>query len=276
MRITVDDIVLQKVPDFCMGVVAVKACDNEGPNERAETFLSRTCAASEILLHIQPGASRNMRASYGKLLTDLGEPEGLSTPADEVIYEFMKNAVEEESETAAEEPEAANVQPEDFLKQIRSVTVSEMKGSNHLKRVNPLMDFTRSVMLKHYIPVMAVDMQKKKGTLDLRPCTAEDEFYDAEGNQCPLSKNEMVLASGSQVIYRHAFAERSGEQAITEDTLFAMFLVPGRAENRAQVIAARNELARRMREAFDCPVEAGWIEGADRAWDSEEKKEDKE
>ena len=57
--------------------------------------------------------------------------------------------------------------------------------------------------------------------------------------------------------------------AVTEDTENILVLITGMKGNRRKVAAARNELARRMKSAFDRAVEVGWLEGKETEFTTE-------
>ncbi len=112
-----------------------------------------------------------------------------------------------------------------------------------LARENPISDIIRSAMLKFHVDIHGYDMKDRKTPLTITK-TADD----------------VLVSLGDTVLTRGWLSEETSEN-ITKDTEDVLILITGFAPNRKKVAAARNELARRIKSAFDRAVEVGWLEG---------------
>jgi len=124
----------------------------------------------------------------------------------------------------------------EILNQPKQATLDELIGSDVLPRVNPALDMVRAAMLKFHTDMYAYDL--------------------------PRRKSELVIEADRSDNY-------GDDGTVTEDTENLVVLIYGFATNRKNVAAARNETARRMKAAFDCAVETGWLEGNTHSFETE-------
>ena len=144
--------------------------------------------------------------------------------------------------------------PEDLeiLLQPKKATLDELAGSDALPPVNPIMDIIRGGMLKFHVEIHAYDMGNRKTPLEIREA----------GRTFSVNLGDKVCTAG--------WLSRDEEAwAVTEDTENILVLITGMKGNLRKVAAARNELARRMKSAFDWAVEVGWLEGKETEFTTE-------
>lgn len=153
------------------------------------------------------------------------------------------------------DPALAEKELEDYreiLLQPKKATLDELAGSDALPPVNPIMDIIRGGMLKFHVEIHAYDMGNRKTPLEIREA----------GRTFSVNLGDKVCTAGW--LCRD---EEAG--AVTEDTENILVLITGMKGNRRKVAAARNELARRMKSAFDRAVEVGWLEGKETEFTTE-------
>lgn len=144
--------------------------------------------------------------------------------------------------------------PEDpeILLQPKKATLDELAGSDALPRVNPIMDIIRGGMLKFHVEIHAYDMGNRKTPLEIQK-----------------AGRTFSVNLGDKVCTADWFCRDEEAGAVTEDTENILVLITGMKGNRRKVAAARNELARRMKSAFDRAVEVGWLEGKETEFTTE-------
>ena len=158
----------------------------------------------------------------------------------------FKKQVRFRTATPAEEKETA-----DTSAVTKSATLDELAGSDGLERINPVMDIVRAGMLKFHVNIHAYDLGDRKSPLEIK----DEVGY-------PVTWKE-------QICTKPWLSVESGAGKITKETENILVVITGFAENRKKVAAARNELARRMKSAFDRDVEVGWLEGKETEFETE-------
>lgn len=231
MKITGTDKIFDATGEVCMGIVAVKGANNRGYNKEADAFRRRSCTEVNLFLRIQKDLAVKERTLYHNLQKELGMKLE-DTVLDRVCKDYTRElGIGVEGKKKATE----------FRHQ---ATLDELIGSDVLTMENPLSDMVRSAMIRFHVPVEMYDMKDGECELVIR-----DDFTVVRG--------ESVLADSWLGPVR---------EAVTEDTKNLCILITGMAGNRKVVAAARNELARRIKSAFGCDVETGWLEGSQRTF----------
>ncbi len=233
MKISVDHQLFDTITGLCIGVVALRAADNRDVNLEAEAFRRRCCTEANLLLKMNPAMADPEIARYDAALARAGIHG--ETALAKTFKEYKKALGMSESEDTDDAPEV--------LAAPKSATLDELAGSDMLPRENPISDIVRSAMLKFHVDVHAYDMGDRQTPLTI---TKTDD--------------DVVVSLGNQVLTRGWLSEEIGEP-ISADTEDVLILITGFAPNRKKVAAARNELARRIKSAFDRAVEVGWLEG---------------
>ena len=235
MKVVYDECLFDTIPGLCIGILAIRAVDNRGINLDAEAFRRRCCTEANLLLKMNPAMAEPDIDKYKKALVRMGQ-EGTSA-LEKVISEYKKDL------GIVEEEEAKEGGKYEILSAPKAANLDELAGSDALPRINPVMDIVRSGMLKFHVDIHAYDMGDQKTPLLVRK----------EGD-------EIVVSLGEGISTHHWFCEDGDTALIDEHSENILVLITGFADNRKKVAAARNELARRMKTAFDRSVETGWIE----------------
>lgn len=153
------------------------------------------------------------------------------------------------------DPALAEKELEDYreiLLQPKKATLDELAGSDALPPVNPIMDIIRGGMLKFHVEIHAYDMGNRKTPLEIQK-----------------AGRTFSVNLGDKVCTADWLCRDEEAGAVTEDTENILVLITGMKGNRRKVAAARNELARRMKSAFDRAVEVGWLEGKETEFTTE-------
>ncbi len=233
MKISVDHQLFDTITGLCIGVVALRAADNRDVNLEAEAFRRRCCTEANLLLKMNPAMADAEIERYGKALARVGITG--KTALAKTFKEYKKALGLSEKEEESDEVE--------LLAAPKAATLDELAGSDMLPRENPISDIVRSAMLKFHVDIHGYDMKDRKTPLTITK-TADD----------------VLVSLGDTVLTRGWLSEETSEN-ITKDTEDVLILITGFAPNRKKVAAARNELARRIKSAFDRAVEVGWLEG---------------
>ena len=123
--------------------------------------------------------------------------------------------------------------------------MDELAGSDILPRVNPVMDMVRGGLLKFHVDIHAYDMGRNDDVLRIE-----------------RTENGARVTLGDKVSENAWLTDGEEAGAVNEDSENILVLITGFGESRKKVAVARNELARRLKSAFDRSVEVGWIEAS--------------
>lgn len=233
MKISVDHQLFDDITGLCIGVVALRAADNRDVNLEAEAFRRRCCTEANLLLKMNPAMADAEIERYGKALARVGITGEIALA--KTFKEYKKALGLSEKEEESDEVE--------LLATPKAATLDELAGSDMLARENPISDIIRSAMLKFHVDIHGYDMKDRKTPLTITK-----------------TESDVIVSLGDTVLTRGWLSEETSEN-ITKDTEDVLILITGFAPNRKKVAAARNELARRIKSAFDRAVEVGWLEG---------------
>lgn len=242
MQVTYDDSLFDTIPGLCVGILAIRAVDNRGVNLEAEAFRRRCCTEANLLLKMNPAMADGEIDRYKKALAHVGI-EGVQPALERVFKEYKKDLgiVKEEEAKAGDDFE--------ILSQPKAANLDELAGSDVLPRVNPIMDMVRGGMLKFHVDIHAFDMGDRT-----KPLLIEKK------------NGEWQATLGGKTAIHHWYCEDGEAGKVTEDSENILILITGFAPSWKKVAAARNELARRMKSAFDRSVEVGWLEGPEHSF----------
>ncbi len=243
MKIRVAPSLFDRIPGLCIGIVAVRAADNAAANMEAEAFRRRCCTEANLLLKMDPALAEKELEDYREILSASGVKEG-RTALEKVFAEYKELLGIFIVEDAPEDME--------LLPQPKKATLDELAGSDALPRVSPIMDIVRGGMLKFHVEIHAYDMGNRKTPLEIRE-----------------AGRTFSVNLGDKVCTADWLCRDEEAGAVTEDTENILILITGMKGNRRKVAAARNELARRMKSAFDRAVEVGWLEGKETEFTTE-------
>ena len=157
---------------------------------------------------------------------------------------------------------ALGINPSKYPCSIEALLTRIAKGKG-MPSINPLVDFGNAVSLRHRIPIGAHDMATfRDGVLEVRPARDGDRFIPFGGGEAEIpDPGEIVYVSGGEVRTRRWTWRQSETGKITDATDSLLFPVDGFADvNRAQTLAARDELAAWAEELLAAEVTVGWID----------------
>ena len=157
---------------------------------------------------------------------------------------------------------ALGINPNKCPCSIEALLTRIAKGKG-MPSINPLVDFGNAVSLRHRIPIGAHDMATfRDGVLEVRPARDGDRFIPFGGGEAEIpDPGEIVYVSGGEVRTRRWTWRQSEIGKITDATDSLLFPVDGFADvNRAQTLAARDELAAWAEELLAAEVTVGWID----------------
>ena len=236
MNITIDDSLFDTIPGLCVGIVALRAADNRGINMEAEAFRRRCCTETNLLLKMNPAMADAEIKRYQDAMAHVGQ-DGYLTALERTFKEYKKDLgiSEKEEESVSNDLE--------ILPMPKKANLDELAGSDVLPRINPIMDMVRSGMLKFHVDIHAYDLGDRTQPLVISK-----------------KEDDIAVTLGDGVCTHHWLGEEGEAGQITENSENVLILITGFAPNRKKVTAARNELARRMKSAFDRAVEVGWME----------------
>ena len=243
MKISVVPSLFDRIPGLCIGIVAVRAADNAVVNREAEAFRRRCCTEANLILKMDPALAETELETYRKMLA-AGGATGGRTAVEKVFAEYRNLLGVSAAEGVPEDPE--------ILLQPKKATLDELAGSDALARITPIMDIIRGGMLKFHVEIHAYDMGNRKTPLEIRESGQTFSVY-----------------LGDKICTSDWLCDEEEAGAVTQDTENILVLITGMKENRRKVAAARNELARRMKSAFDRAVEVGWLEGKEMEFTTE-------
>lgn len=236
MKVIYEDSLFDTIPGLCIGVLAIRAVDNRGVNLEAEAFRRRCCTETNLLLKMNPSMADAEIKRYDDALTHLGIQDARTT-LSALFREYKKElGIEEEEEAKAGDDY-------EILSQPKAASLDELAGSDVLPRMNPVMDMVRGGMLKFHVDIHAFDMGDRKTPLEIKK-----------------NNGEWAVTLGGSTAVHNWYCEDGTAAKVGPDSENILILITGFAPNRKKVAAARNELARRMKSAFDRSVEVGWLE----------------
>ena len=157
---------------------------------------------------------------------------------------------------------ALGINPNKYPCSIEALLTRIAKGKG-MPSINPLVDFGNAVSLRHRIPIGAHDMATfRDGVLEVRPARDGDRFIPFGGGEAEIpDPGEIVYVSGGEVRTRRWTWRQSETGKITDATDSLLCPVDGFADvNRAQTLAARDELAAWAEELLAAEVTVGWID----------------
>lgn len=234
MQVIFDKALFEEIPGLCVGIVALRAADNRAVNQEAEAFRSRCCTEANLLLKINPHMADPEIERYARVMEKLSM-KGVQTALMDVFADYQEGLGAEEA-PAEENPE--------LLSLPKKADLEELTGSGILERINPISDMIRGAMLKFHVEIHAYDMGDRTRPLTVKPQDGRWNVY--LGDEIAT---EDWLGSG----------EKAGRISAGSENI--LVLITGFGPNRKKVASARNELARRMKSAFDRTAEVGWLEG---------------
>ena len=240
MKFTVEKEIFEKLPNACFGVVVAKGIDNSVQKEAIDEFLEEGIISA---------------SSYfaGKKVKE--DPAIL--PYREAFRSLGSN-------------------PNKYMCSVEALFTRIAKGKG-MPHINPIVDLGNAVSLKYTLPIGAHDLDSvptaddpdsdgAAGGISIRLSREGDTFLPfGAAKEETLDPGEVVYAAGSQIRTRRWTWRQSEHGKITPETKRVFFPIDGFTDiNLAQVIAARDELARLAEEIFGCRVRTGLVDAKNR------------
>lgn len=220
----IDSKVFEVLPDYCIGLVVADGIDNRAPVAQIGSLLDENTQAFQ-----QKAQGANIR-----------ELENVA--AFRTAFQSL------------------GMNPNKFSCSIEALLKRVQKGGQ-LPHINPIVDLGNALSVHYCLPMGAHDIEKLEGNLSVRFSVNGDHFQplgQTDIEQMP--EGELVYASASTVKTRRWVWRQSEDGKITENTRCVVFPIDGfQTVNEAQVLAARDDLAARLKELFGCPVTTGFV-----------------
>ena len=233
-RFTVEAAVFEKLPDYCVGVVVVRGLDNHSQSEAVSRMLDQ--AAADF-------AQANREANIREL-------PGVKACRDAF--------------------QALGMNPNKFMCSIESLMKRGQK-SGALPHINTVVDLGNAFSLTYQLPMGAHDVDKLEEDIQIRFSTPEDHFLPmGETETETMPAGELVYVSGHTVKTRRWIWRQSEDGKITGDTSHMFFPIDGfQNVNGADVLTARDALARLLEQDFGCQVVTGYVDRENNSFDFE-------
>lgn len=224
-RFIVDKAVFEKLPDYCVGVVAAQGLNNREHNRNLEKMLDEAAAAF---------AAANKD-------TNIRELPGVKACRDSFL--------------------ALGMNPNKFMCSIEAL-MKRVQKNGVLPHINTVVDLGNAFSLNYQLPMGAHDVDKMEGDMEIRFSTAADHFQPmGETETENLPEGELVYVSANTVKTRRWVWRQSEDGKIGPETCNVFFPIDGfKGVNLDAVLAAREELARLLREDFGCQVFTGLVD----------------
>ncbi|MBQ3394305.1 MAG: hypothetical protein IJG64_04035 [Oscillospiraceae bacterium] len=231
MDFYVTERVFEKMPNVCFGLVSVKDRDNSKAYPYIDSMLDRCIASCEEHFEGKTVKQEKELAPYREAFTSMG------------------------------------INPNKFMSSIEALLtrIAKKKGMPH---INPIVDLGNAISLKYYLPVGAHDLRTMDGEFCVRTANEEDTFlpFSAEERE-KVDLDEVVYATSNRVRTRRWIWRQSEEGKILEDTSEVLFIIDGFAENKEEIMKAREELDRILREEMGCRTKVGFIDIDNKTFD---------
>ncbi|MFD0896810.1 B3/B4 domain-containing protein [Loigolactobacillus binensis] len=218
--------VFRELPDVLFGVVYAQKLDNKTAQPKIEQRLAANIAAAEQQFHDNTEVRANTNIA---------------------LYRAAFR-------TLAINPNKYKASIEALLSR-----VAKQKG---LPRINPLVDLGNAISLQYQIPIGAHDAATLlANTESVRFTTAGDAFVPfGETTAETPDEHELVYVSGHEVRTRRWIWRQSQQGEMTPDTQAVFFPLDGFTQNKAQVLAARDDLAQTLQAIYGVTVTCGLVD----------------
>ena len=223
-----------KLPNACFGAVAVRGLDNTHEIPELEQMLAENVAACETYFAGKKPKETEDILPYRAAFTSLG------------------------------------INPNKFMCSIESL-MKRVQKSVALPHINTVVDLGNAFSLTYQLPMGAHDVDKLEGDIQIRFSTPEDHFLPmGEEGMETMPAGELVYVSGHTVKTRRWIWRQSEDGKITGDTSHVFFPIDGfRNVNGADVLTARDALARLLEQDFGCQVVTGYVDSGNNVFDFE-------
>lgn len=225
MKFKIEKPIFEKLPNLYVGVVVAKGLDNTRKYPEIAKMLDDSIKLAE-------------KKFLGKKVKE-----------DESILPYREAFT------------ALGMNPNKFQCSVEALFTRISKGKK-LPHINPLVDLNNAVSLKHTLPMGTHDLSRSDKDIEMR-YTKKDDIFVPMGTTEPekLEENEVVYAVGHEVRTRRWAWRQSEYGKITPETTYVFFPIDGFIGiNERSVDAASKELAKLLKDIFDCEVAIGHVD----------------
>lgn len=227
MKYEIDAKIFEIAPDACFGIVAATGIGPAKDPAAIEAMLAKAVAEAEA------------RWSGKKV-----KESPLVTP-----YRDMMRT--------------AGINPNKFMCSLESLLTRIGKGKG-MPRISPLVDAYNAISITYDLPLGGHDVACiNDRTLTVRPARSGDTFVPFGATEAEAEspdEGEIIYASGNRVHTRRFLWRQSEIGKITPETTEILFPLDGFQHRRQDIIAARDLLAKILREQFGATVEVGIVD----------------
>lgn len=225
MKFFVEAPVFAKLPSVCFGVVVARGVTNGGAH---------------------PEIARLLAAAVSKVREKTAACKAKELPEIRPYREAFA---------------ALGINSNKFPSSIEALA-ARIEKKREFPRINPVVDLGNAISLQYLVPLGAHDLDSAAGDVCVRLSQPGDRFVPFGEEQAEeLPPGELIYAVGDGVKTRRWIWRQSEIGKVTEHSSNIFFPVDGFADqNRARVIAARDELARCLQECFHCTVTVGYVD----------------
>lgn len=231
-RFIIDKAIFDKLPDYCVGVVAAEGLDNTVAQPALEGLLDRAAA------------------DFAAACKDVNIREIPSVKACREAFQ------------------ALGMNPNKFMCSIESL-MKRVQKTGALPHINTVVDLGNAFSLNFRLPMGAHDVDKMEGDMEIRFSTPADHFQPmGEEERETMPEGEPVYVSGNTVKTRRWVWRQSEDGKIGPESGHVFFPIDGfKGVNEEKVIEARDELARLLRDELGCKVLTGFVDRDNRSFE---------
>ncbi len=225
-KFTVDPAVFEKMPDYCLGVVAVEGFDNAAPCPAIDAMLDQSTADF---------AARHTGDNVREL------------PGVRACREAFQ---------------AVGMNPNKFMVSIEALA-KRVQKSGALPHINPLVDLGNALSLRYEVPMGAHDIDKMEPCGIAVRFAEEGDTFLPMGEEAVevMPAGELCYVSSHTVKTRRWMWRQSEDGKLTPETTHVFFPIDGFASvNREAVLAAREALAAFLGDELGLKVMVGFVD----------------
>ncbi len=230
MRFLVENKVFDQLENVCFGVVVARGIDNVTNKQEIKDML-------------------------GKSIKDISEQLSNENIKEHPKIMPYRNAFLK-----------LGFNPNKFAPSVEAL-ISRIVKKGQLPGINNIVDLVNAISIKYILPIGAHDIAPLNDDITVRFSVDGDSFIPFGAAEPELiTPGELIYASGHNVKTRRWIWRQSEAGKITEKSSNIFFPIDGFVnDNYDSVIAARDELARILKNLFNCAASVGFIDTHNRS-----------
>lgn len=220
----IDENVFETLPNYCVGLVEAKGINNTVVNARIDALLEENISTF----------MRNFKDANVREIPNIKR---------------FRDAFQE-----------LGINPNKYMCSIEALS-KRVQKVGELPHINSIVDLGNALSLKYQLAAGAHDVDKLDSDLEVRYSTVNDNFLPMGGSELEmLPEGELIYVSGNTVKTRRWIWRQSDDGKITQETNHVFFPIDGFEDtNLEQVLQARDELAKILKEEFNCEIRTALI-----------------